>query len=585
MHAKDETRRTWWRLPPVRVAAWTYYASFYQGSWGSLALSASVSVIQSLLVLPIALVVRYALDTAIPAGDTLHLGLAGGALLLLYLANSGATIWTRRVTLEATQSAVKRFRGALLDKWHSLPRSCYSEADRSKLHASIVQDTHRLDVMSNALVAVMLPALAVSATLSAVLLFLSWRLFLVIIGFAPLVYLASRTVGEAVRRRAGLFRRAFEAFSERVLFVLQKTDLIRTQSAERWEIARQEHYLEELRVASGAMAWLRAVYASTQNTILTAAAVTMLFAGGVAVSRGSMTLGELAAFYLGVRLLSGHLSTVATQVPQVIVGHESLNTLFDVIQIEETRPYSGRRRIPFGGRVTLEAVHFGYQDRRVLRGVDLTLRPGTITAVVGPNGSGKTTLAYLILGFYRPQQGTLYADDHPYDELDITDLRRQFGVASQDPVVFPGTIWENITFGCPDATLAQVVEAAELATAHEFVEELPEGYDTFVGESGLLLSGGQRQRLALARAFLRQPKLLILDEPTTHLDEAAVDRLMAYLHRTSDVRAVLLISHDFDVASRADVIHVLREGRVVSSESAPTGGSRCQGEVSVSETG
>ncbi len=176
----------------------------------------------------------------------------------------------------------------------------------------------------------------------------------------------------------------------------------------------------------------------------------------------------------------------------------------------------------------------------MLQAINLTLSPGQTVVVVGPNGSGKTTLLNLLLGFYRPQQGQLYADEQPFSQLDLIHLRRSIAVVSQDPVIFPGTIRENLTYGCPEVSFQRIIEAAHLATAHEFIEQLPQGYDTFVGDNGVLLSGGQRQRLAIARALLRQPKLLILDEPTNHLDATAVEQLMHHLKKL-DPRA-----RDFD---------------------------------------
>jgi len=278
-----------------------------------------------------------------------------------------------------------------------------------------------------------------------------------------------------------------------------------------------------------------------------------------------MTLGELLSFYTAVALLRTHLNTISSCVPQIIEGNESVTTLFSLLETKDSRPYSGARQIAFSGKITLELVHFQYKDHPVLHDINLTIHPGTTVAIVGPNGSGKTTIANLILGFYRPQTGRLCADDHPFDELDIMHLRRHIGVVTQNPIIFPGTILENITYGCPDVSSQQMVRASELATAHEFIQELPQGYDTFVGEGGVLLSGGQRQRIVIARALLGQPKLLILDEPTNHLDEAAVRQLMNSLKRLDSVPTTIIISHDMDIGREAQHVYVLQKGRIAAS--------------------
>ncbi len=179
-------------------------------------------------------------------------------------------------------------------------------------------------------------------------------------------------------------------------------------------------------------------------------------------------------------------------------------------------------------------------------------------------------LVNLMLGFYRPCQGRVYADEHPLDDLDLVHLRRQIGVVTQDPMIFPGTIAENIAYGCPDADTEHIVRAAQTATAHKFITHLPQGYDTFVGEAGMLLSGGQRQRLAIARALLRRPALLLLDEPTNHLDDASVRRLLRNLRELRDAPAIVVISHNPYVVREAQHLYVLREGRIVASRDAAT---------------
>jgi ABC-type multidrug transport system fused ATPase/permease subunit len=547
------------------LAAWRYYSKFYAGSYRLLLLGVVASVGQSFLLFPIAFLIRYAFDEVIPLCDPRLLVFVGIAIFVLYLANGGVALYTQYVTLKTTKLAIQRFRDEVLTSFYTFSRTYYSEADRSRLHTTIVQDTERLDIMSNVLVAQLLPALVVSATLSAVLIFLNWPLFLVMVSVAPPLFLLSRSIGKRVRSWVHAFHRSFETFSQGMLFVLQAMDLTRIQAAEDFEIERQRKNLEDLRFTSGHMSWVRDAHVLIQNTIVTSSSVIILIIGGYAVMVGNMTLGALLSFYVATGLLSTHLRTISSTIPRIIAGNESLITLFNISQIEDSRPYFGKRRISFQGKITVDSVSFQYKDHPVLQNITLTIHPNTMVGIIGPSGVGKSTIINLILGFYRPQVGQLWADDHPFDELDIVHLRRHMGVVTQDPIIFPGTILENIAYGCPGASLQRVIQASESAVAHEFIQGLPQGYDTFVGEGGVLLSGGQRQRIAIARALLRRPKLLILDEPTNHLDDAIVRRLMDNLRGNGITSATLIISHNLDILRETEYIYVLQEGRIVAS--------------------
>ena len=198
--------------------------------------------------------------------------------------------------------------------------------------------------------------------------------------------------------------------------------------------------------------------------------------------------------------------------------------------------------------------------------MSLELAPGKVVGLVGPNGSGKSTIVNLIVGFYRPDEGAISAEGVPYDNLDLTVLRRQMGIVPQQPLLRSGSILENILYGRDGISRNEVQTALRLAEAEAFVADLPEGLDTAIGEDGIFLSGGQRQRIAIARALVHRPPLLILDEPTNHLDRwtvsAVVDNIRGMDHRP----AVLLVSHRTEVLAEADVTIDLKEGKIVSVE-------------------
>jgi len=219
---------------------------------------------------------------------------------------------------------------------------------------------------------------------------------------------------------------------------------------------------------------------------------------------------------------------------------------------------------PLAGHVCFEGVRFAYEpDQRVLEGIDFAVSPGQRVALVGPSGIGKSPLAKLLLRLYEPQEGRVLIDGRDIREYTLASLRAQISVVLQDTLLFAASVRENIGYGAPNADSKAIEEAARLANAHEFVQSLPQGYDTILGERGLTLSGGQRQRLAIARAAIRKSPILILDEPTTGLDEENERAVLEALERLAQGRTTFIISHDLQLAARADLVLYLENARVL----------------------
>ncbi|MCL4396264.1 MAG: ABC transporter ATP-binding protein/permease [Chloroflexi bacterium] len=549
----------------MTAAAWRRYLGYYRDSRRVLLALVAVAVGQGFLLFPIGLLFRYMFDTVIPERDVVRLVLAGCATVLLYISSDGLTIAVRFVTLRITKQVTRRIRDDLVNKVYTFPRDLSSHTDTSKLHASIVQDSERVDVMSNLGLAQLLPAVVSALVIGGALFVLNRFLFVVMLAIGPLLVVMNRGMGARVRAEVQAYNTSFQVFSKGILFVLQMLDLTRTQSAERFETGRQSGIIEELRVASEVMSRYQVLYVSMHRIIILASSVIVLSVGGLLVSWNAMTLGELIAFYVVSSIAKDYLLAITSALPQVIAGRESVVNLHQILSMEEHTPYSGTRRIDFRGKLAFQAVDFRYETHPTLQGVTLTIEPGTTVALIGPNGAGKSTFVNLALGLYRPQAGRLCADDRPYDELDMTDLRRQMGVVPQDPIILPGSIAENISYGSPDATREQIAAAARIAAADEFIQTFDAGYDTFVGENGVLLSGGQRQSVAIARAVLRRPPMLILDEPTNHLDHGVIQQLMRNLRELDYAPATILISHNREIVREAQQVYYMKDGRISAS--------------------
>ena len=540
--------------------AWRYFESCSPGKLGVLFFFGLVAAAQSLLLLPVLLLIRNAVDTVIPQRQIGLLIQIGAAIFALRAAGSLIALWLRAAQVRVLKRATLRLREDLLHRLFMLSRAAYTRLDRDTTHARIVLDTERLDEMSHTVVARLLPAVFSAAVLLVLLAFLNGRLLLLTLALAPLLLFTIRATGRLVKRRVFVFQRAFEAFSNGILFVLQHMDLTLVQSFEAREEQRRVADMDRLRRTSERMAFIYAVHGQLQTITVTLCGVVILVAGGAAVAAGQMTIGGFLSFWVAAGLLNQQVTTIVGAIPQVIAGNESMVTLHGFATSCEPRPYRGREVIPFSGRIRMDGVEFGYGGSPVVRDVRLEIGPGETAAIAGPNGAGKSTLLYLILGFYRPLRGELRADDVPYDRLDLVELRRRIGVVMQHPTFFAGTVRENIAYGYPEATLEEITRAARIALADDFIRALPQGYDTPIGEEGILLSGGEVQRIAIARALLRRPKLLILDEPTNHLESAAIHRLLDRLAGLDERPGVLIISHDRDVLRHVQRVHRLENG-------------------------
>ena len=292
----------------------------------------------------------------------------------------------------------------------------------------------------------------------------------------------------------------------------------------------------------------------------------VLFVGGRMVAHGTLDIKTFLFFNVLVVMLVMPLRMLGMWIGQSQRATASGERIFEIIdEPEEISDRPGAGEMPPGeGRVRYEHVSFEYAPNRlVLQDIDLELEPGRTVALIGHTGSGKTTLASLVPRFYDATQGRITIDGIDIRDVKLQSLRREIGIVSQDPFLFSATVRENIGFGRPDATDEEVVRAATLAQAHEFIDELPRDYDTVIGERGITLSGGQRQRLAIARALIMEPRILILDDATASVDATTEARIRLGLREAMKDRTTIIIAHRLSTISLADELVVLDRGRVV----------------------
>ncbi len=534
----------------------------YHGSYLKLLLAFAEAVGMALTSYLILIFIRVVFDKIIPSGNVTNLFLIGALIITLYLLTSVLLLVIRSSTLKLTKTAIQKLREMILEKLYAMPRSMNISTDKGREHAMLISDVERLDVMSNTLVSKVIPAVLISGTLCAVLLYNNLLLSVVIFASFILLLAQNRWLRKPLQGKIDKFHQAFERYCKEMNFLMKIMDLTMVQGAEDHEKARQKQHILALRTASMENAMCRTAYELTQSTMVSCATIIVLIIGGRAVVLGQMSLGSLFTFFAAIMLMRPQLQQLSVSIPHIIEGDRSLIKLVNWLTAAVPIIYSGEKKIEFCGKLEMRSVSFGFNGQPLLTDLNLEFKPGHKTAIIGRNGSGKSTIANLILGFYRPDSGALYADGHSYDALCMKDLRRQIGVVRQEPVIFRGTILDNVTYGCPEVAKEHILTALRISTVNEFLDLLPEGLMTFVGEDGLQLSGGQRQRIALARALLRQPKMLILDEPTNHLDLPSVHQFLVNLRELPNTPSIILISHDLELVREADNVYSLEEGRL-----------------------
>jgi ABC-type multidrug transport system fused ATPase/permease subunit len=529
---------------------WRTAAQLIEGARREAALATALALAQAALLIPVALLVRRIFDVDVARGDERAIILHGLAIIALYAASATLAAVGRARAARVTKTALGRTRRRLVEQLETLPLSWHDRQAPGSLHAVVVYDCDRVDRMVNAAVSLVLPAVTALVGLAVVAAVLNPVLFATMALFIPVMAISTRRFAKAHQERLRTWHATAEAYSTHTQRLLSALTTIRAAGAQRRDRERFDAETERFVAAGYAAAVAGSRHQAIQGAMGAVAGVAVLIVGGVLVARGDLSLGSLFAFYAVVALMLRQLSTALSAVPVVLEGAVALTRVSALAAATEPNAYEGEEKLDFKGAIALEGVTFGYGGTPVLTGVDLRIDAGEQVCVIGANGAGKTTLMALLIGLYRPQQGAVLADGVPLDRLDLDHLRGQIGVVLQDAVLFAGSLRDNLTLGRPDASDDEIEGALRAATADDIVRKLPEGLRTVLGEGGAGLSGGERQRIAIARAVLAKPRMLLLDEPTAHLSADVSARVVANLSALAWRPTVVVITHDEEVAAR-----------------------------------
>jgi len=514
--------------------------------------------------------IRWAIDDGVARGDRRVVWLSVLGLVGLALARSLFNFLQGYLAERASQGVAFDLREELFARIQRLSFSYYDQAQTGQLLTRLTNDVEQVRLFVGGGVVQLAASAAMLAGCATLLFALDWAIALAALGtILPILFAMRRFVGKMGPMFGGL-QMMLAKLNTTLQEALRGIRVVRAFSGEQREIARYEQTNQAVLGQN-----VQLVETISQNFQLVfffanLGTLAVVAVGGWQIFRGHLQVGGLIAFnsYLAyllmpiitLGLLAAQLSRAGASAVRVF---ELLDTAIEVVDRPDAKPLPALQ-----GALEFRDVHFRYAggEQPTLRGLDFRVEPGQLVALLGTTGSGKSTVINLIPRFYDVSSGSVRIDGHDVSEVTLSSLRSQIGVVLQDALLFSGSVRDNIAYGRPDATIEQVRAAAEAAQASEFIEALPQGYDTLVGERGLGLSGGQRQRLAIARVLLTDPRLLILDDSTSAVDahtEAAIRDALDRLMR-SERRTAIVIAQRLSTVRDADLILVLDEGRVVA---------------------
>lgn len=493
-----------------------------------------------------------------------EIGFLLGGILLIQAVLSFFRIYLFEYVSQNAMAAIRR---QLYEKIITLPIYFFEENRVGNLTSRISSDVSQLqDALSNQL-AFFVRQLVLPLVCIPILLTVSVKLTLIILGIMPLLIVSAVLFGRFIRK---ISRKAQDELAESNTIVeetFQAADVVKAFTNEAYETRR--YGVINMKVAGIGMhaAVYRAAFVSFIIFVMFGAIVGLVYAGLNEVASNSMSMGDLIKFFLLTIFIGSSLAGLSESysvLQKTIGASERINEI--LAEESETMTADENQLVSIKGEVEFNNVHFAYPSRKdteLFTGLSFKVEAGQKIALVGPSGSGKSTIIKLLSGLYPFSHGDILIDNKSIRDYNITALRKNFGTVPQDTILFGGTIRENIAYGKNDATEEEIMNAARKANAYDFINSFPEKFNTLVGERGVKLSGGQKQRIAIARAILRNPKILILDEATSALDSESEKLVKDALNELMKNRTTFIIAHRLSTIREADLILVINKGKIV----------------------
>jgi ATP-binding cassette, subfamily B, bacterial len=523
---------------------------------------------------PIKIVLDYALQSRPMPGWMIGMvsGIGGGTLAILNFAVAAvagiavggalSSYLQNYLTANVGQRIMHDLRRTVYHHIHRLSLAEHDDRRTGDLISRVTSDIDSIqDFVSTALLGIVANILTLLGIVG-IMLYASWRFTLISLAIAPVLFVIVYFFTRRIKKAARDVRRTESELISIVQEVFSSIRVVKAFAREDYEERRfKRQSLDNVESALQARG-MKMMLSPVVDIVVATGTCLMLGYGARMVMANELTPGVLVVFLAYLRMMykpMRDLSKMADSVSKAGVGFERIREILGTESAVRDLPRARRAR-GFKGRIEFEHVSFGYEpDQLVLKDLSFRIEPGQVAAFVGQTGGGKTSIVNLVARFYDPISGTVKVDGADIRGFTIKSLREQISFVLQETLLFRAPVWQNIAYGRPEAKRAEIVRAAELANADEFIKDMPEGYDTMVGERGVTLSGGQRQRIAIARAVIRNAPILILDEPTSGLDAQSERAIMEALERLMKNKTSIVIAHHLGTILHADTIFVLKD--------------------------
>ncbi|WP_162141464.1 ABC transporter ATP-binding protein [Smaragdicoccus niigatensis] len=523
--------------------------------------AALLAIVLAVLAVATMLVIHGVFATALPEHNTPAVVLlCGGAIGLRFVA-AAASFLQRRTAAVIARGVGADLRRDLVTQIMHQPSETWIEHDHRWVSARFVHGTERIDNLLYRVFSAMVPAACAGLIIGAGLVWLNWQLTVAGILISPLAVVTQRIAQKRSAVDTAEFQQAFEDVARDSAFLFSHHALTRHRGYEQQEINRIGSTIDTLSSRAIAMTSGFARVAASQAFMTSVIALILMATGSILVIEGTTSAASVLAFYTGAVLLAGTVTQAGSAFPEIASGLESIRRLseppFDGQPTAEPTGELCEKLLP----LQLSRVDIGHDDV-LISGVDLQVSAGNHVVLRGANGSGKTTLLETILGLRPPLKGLVSAAGRRFDDLDPSSIRRRVGYVAQRPLLFHGSIADNLRYGRPGASIDELSSALDVVLADRWISELPEGIDTVIGDAGSRLSGGQAQQLAIARGLIGGPEMLVLDEPGNHLAQGLLPEILDRIAAAHPAMAIVTATHDADVISSADE-HLLEAGSLV----------------------